>query len=566
MTDEQSTYNVTRRRILQGTGVVGVGSLAGCFNSASAPDSGNGSGGNGSGGGGNGSDGNGGGGGGNGSSGGGGGSSNGKLKLAQVKSPIEFDPVVLNDVPSDQIAGLVFDPLYTWNEQGSEIVPQIAASKPEVENGGQRYVIELNGNATFHNGDPVTAEDVAYSFTAPVEEETENAADFNMIDTAETVDDKTVQFDLKYPFGAFESYLTGYIVPKSVREKNKDAFNTENPVGAGPFTFEGWQEGNYTRIKRWDDYWGDPKPNLAEVEFIPVEEGTTRITTLRSGENDVVEEIPPKSWSTVKSMGDASIDAVPGVGYFYLSFNCKNGPTADPTVREAIDYTFSMDQAVSNFVEPTGVRQYSPLPKVLVDDWDMPIEKWKKIPHDKDIDQAKSMLDDSDNVPDNWNATIIVPPDDKREQIGTSVANGLKEAGYNATVQRLDWGAFLEKYVSGDPNDYNMYTLGWSGSPDPDSFMYFLFAQSQAGVGQGHFYQNDEVNSAIIDARKSTDRGERKRLYQQAITTILEDRVNLPAYNLKNSFGVKGYVDDFTAHPVSSLSLVSNYNNVSVNK
>ena len=560
MTDDYTSYDVTRRRLLQASGALGIAGLAGCLDSATAPDGGSGGGGGGGGGGGTGN------GSGSGGGGGGGGGQGGKLNFAQVKSPIEFDPVVLNDVPSDQVASLVFDQLYAYNEDASDIVPEIAAKKPEIEKGGQRYIVELNKKATFQNGDPVTAEDVKYSFTAPVKEDTENAGDFSSIKTVETVDDSTVQFDLKYPFGAFTSYLPTDIVPKSVREMDKKKFSTKKPVGAGPFTFEGWQEGNFARVKRWDGYWGDPKPKLSEVEFVPVEEGTTRITTLKSGENDIVEEIPPKSWSTVRSMGDASIDAVPGIGYFYLSFNCKNGPTSDPTVREAIDYTFSMDQAVSNFVEPTGVRQYSPLPAVLSKEWNMPVKKWKGIPHDKDVDKAKSMLDDSDDVPDNWNAKIIVPPDDKREQIGITVANGLKEAGYNANVQRLDWGAFLEKYVSGDPNDYNMYTLGWSGSPDPDSFMYFLFAQAEEGVGNGTFYRNKQVDDAIMEGRRSTEKSKRQKLYEQAITTILEDRAHLPAYNLKNSFGVKGYVKDFTSHPASSFSIVSDYNNVSVEK
>ena len=591
MTDEKPTYDATRRRLLRATGAIGIAGLAGC-QSATSPeggnDSGNGSGGAGGNDSGNGSGGAGGNDSGNGSGGAGGndsagenGSANesgtatesgsgasgdgGRLTFAQVKSPIEFDPIVLNDVPSDQVASLVFDPLYTYDES-TEIVPQIAAEQPKVENDGERYVVKLNGDATFQNGDPVTAEDVAYSFSAPVEEETENAGEFDMIDTVEAVDDSTVQFDLKFPFGAFKSYLTANVIPKSVREDDKDAFNTESPVGAGPFTFEGWQEGDFARVKRWEDYWGDPQPNLAEVEFVPVEEGTTRITTLKSGENDIVEEIPPKSWETVRGMGDSSIEAVPGIGYFYLAFNCKKGPTADPEVREAIDHTVSMDQAVKNFVEPTGVRQYSPLPAVLSEEWEMPVDQWKQIPKDKDVDKAKSMLDDNDNVPDDWNGTIIVPPDDKREQIGTSVANGLKEAGYGASVQRLDWGAFLEKYVTGEPDDYNMYTLGWAGSPDPDSFLYFLFAQEEEGVGNGAFYRNDEVDSAIMNARQSTDRSERQELYQQAITTILEDRAHLPAYNLKNSFGVKNYVSDFTSHPVSSFSIVSDYNNVSVEK
>ena len=491
----------------------------------------------------------------------------GTLTFAQVKSPIEFDPIVLNDVPSAEVAATVFDSLYTYGEE-TDIVPQIAADMPTVENDGQRYIVPIRDDAVFQNGDPVTAEDVAYSFTAPVEEETENAGEFNMIDTVEATDDTTVQFDLKFPFGAFTSYLPWSIVPKSVREEDKEAFNTQQPVGAGPFTFEDWTEGDFVQVARWDEYWaaenGDQElPNLDGVEFVPVEEGTTRVTTLNSGENHVIKEIPPKSWPTVEDMSDAAIEAVPGTNYFYLAFNCNEGPTTDPKVREAVDYTFSMDQAVSNFVEPTGLRQYSPLPKSLAEGWEMPLDEWQGIPHDKDIGQAQSLFEEA-GVSSDYSWRIIVPPDDKREQIGVTVANGLKEAGFDANVQRLDWGAFLDQYVSGSEDDYNMYTLGWAGSPDPDSFMYFLFAQEMFETTNGTFYENSEVDQKIMTGRESTDREERRQAYQEAITTVLEDRAHLPAYGLKNSYGVRSRVRDFSAHPVMYHSIYSDWNNVSL--
>jgi len=145
-----------------------------------------------------------------------------------------------------------------------------------------------------------------------------------------------------------------------------------------------------------------------------------------------------------------------------------------------------------------------------------------------------------------------------------TVSSALKEAGYDAEVQRLDWGAFLERYISGDPNDYNMYTLGWAGSPDPDTFMYFLFSQEQEGTTNGTFYQNDAVDENIIGARESADFDERQQMYQDAITTILEDRVHLPAYGLKESYGVNNEVEDFMPHPVGGFSIFSHYNNVTV--
>jgi peptide/nickel transport system substrate-binding protein len=563
MEDDSPDWNVLNRRRVLGLGAAGLASLAGCAggdSSGSGTESGSGSGTD------SGSDSD------SGSGDSDAGGSGGTLRLAQVKSPIEFDPIVLNDVPSAEVSQNVFDGLYAYDES-TGIVPQLATGEPEISREGQRYVVPMTDEATFHNGDSLTAEDVIYSFNAPVDEETENAAELNMVDSVSEVDETTVQFDLKFPYGAFKNVLTWSIVPKSVREQDKDAFNTSQPVGSGPFEFVDWQEGNFVRLQRNDDYWGDPMPNLAEVEFVPIEEATTRVTTLRNGENDVIKEIPPKLYSTVRGISDAGIQEVPGIGYFYLAFNCKQGPTTDPRVREAIDYCFNMDQAVSSYVEPTGVRQYSPLPAAVAEDWDMPVEEWQAIPHEKNIEEAQALFEEA-GVPSDYSWNIIVPPDDKREQIGVTVSNGLKEAGFdNVSVQRLDWGAFLDKYVTGNEDDYNMYTLGWSGNPDPDSFTYFLLGRTEdtLGVTNGTYWgANSEAGKRaaqkFVQARESNDRDERRQLYIEGITTALEERAHLPAYNLKNSFGVKEYVDDFAAHPVDAFHISSNHNNVSVDR
>ncbi|MFC6824100.1 ABC transporter substrate-binding protein [Halopelagius fulvigenes] len=546
MSDEKTFHSkINRRRVLQGLGGVGLAGIAGC--------SGQGGSGTGTG---EGTD----------------SGSSSKLKIGQTKSPIEFDPIVLNDVPSTEVVDRIVEGLYTY-DKSTGIVPLLATGEPEVSKQGKRYVVEIEKNAAFSNGDTVTAEDVKYSFEAPVKEETENASELNMIDTITAVDEKTVQFDLKYGFAPFPNTLTWYVVPKSVREKDKKAFNTGDAlVGSGPFTFEGWSEGQFVRIKVNPDYWGDPKPKLDEVEYVPVEESTTRVTTLKNGENDIIKGIPPKQYSTIRNISDVSINEVPSIGYYYAAFNCKSGPTTDPIVREGVDYAFNMDQAVQSYVEPTGVRQYSPYPKAVVDEWSFPIDQWKQIPHDKNVDKTKELFDKA-GVPDDYSFKIIVPPDDMREQIGISISNGLKEAGWEASVQRLDWGKFLEKYISGDDSDYNIYTLGWSGTPDPDAFTYYMFGATKdtLGVTDGTFYHDSSEKAAkatekFVQARKSNDQKKRKQLYVEGTTTVLEDRAHLPAYNLKNSFGVKDYVKDFASHPVLSFTLSTDHNNVSVQK
>ncbi|WP_336342899.1 ABC transporter substrate-binding protein [Halalkalicoccus ordinarius] len=530
MKDSSPSHGVLdRRSLLKYVGVGTAVGLAGCSGGGTGEDDPNGSG-----------------------DGGGGGGQ--ELYFAQEKGPLDFDPIVLNDVPSAQIVGQMFEGLYAYNEDATGIEPQLASmDEPEIENDGQRYTVEIDENATFHNGDPVTAEDVAYSFIAPLEEETENAGEVDMIESVEAIDEQTVQFDLTYPFGAFEFTLIRNVVPESVREEDPDAFNHENPVGSGPFQFAEWQEGEYTRIERYDDYWGENAAELDFVEFRGVEEQSTRVTTLQTGENDVIETIPPQLYDQVEGMDDVEIDEEPGIGYFYLAFNCGEGPTADPQVREAVDYCFSMDQEVANYVEPAGVRQYSPFPQSIVEGWEFPTDEWEQIPHDRDIEQAQQLFEEA-GVPSDYDWRIIVPPDDMREQIGTGVGNGLQEAGFdNVEVQRLDWGAFTEAYLSGDEGDYNMYTLGWAGSPDPEAFTYYMFAQENEGVTQGTYYRNDEVDQQIVDARQSVDREERRQLYIDSTTTILEDRVHLPAYNLLNAYAYKDNVSGYQSHPASQV-------------
>jgi peptide/nickel transport system substrate-binding protein len=475
------------------------------------------------------------------------------FRFAQTKSPLDFDPLKANDIPSLQVVERIFDSLYTY-EKGTTLTPELAAGPPEVSKGGTRYVVTLKDGVTFHNGEPITAEDVKYSFLAPMREETENGSEFTMIDSITVVDEQTAQFDLKYPFGPFRHKLAWPPVPKAYREENKQAFNTSDPVGSGPFEFVEWQEGSFARVQRFDDYWGDVVPDVQAVEFTPISEPTTRVTTLRNGQNHVIQTVPPKLYSTVEGISGASVQEQPGLGYYYLSFNCNEGPTTDEKVREAIDYAISMDEAVSNYVEPAGKRMTAPIPQSLIDSWGFPADEWEQIPHERDLEKAKQLMDEA-GVPNDYSWRIIVPPDDKREQIGITVSNALQSIGFsNTSVQRLDWGAFLDQYATGKASDYNMYTLGWVDEVDPDGYLWYMFHEETRGETNGCYYSNEEVMTQLKQARESPDREERKELYTKAITTILEDRPHLPAYNLKNSFGVRDSVKNFRAHTISSIN------------
>ncbi|WP_121743456.1 ABC transporter substrate-binding protein [Natronorubrum halophilum] len=484
------------------------------------------------------------------------------LNVGQALSPVHFDPIEQFSNPDAIVGNRIYSSIYTYTE-GYDVEPELATAAPEIERDNTRYTIELRDDAQFHNGDPVTAEDVAYSITAPVEEGTPLASLFSPIDTTELIDENTIQIDLENPFAMFEEVLTHHVVPKAVREADSEAFGTSEPIGSGPFQFVDWEEGDYVELERWDDYWGDELPELERVRFEPIGESTTRITEIETGAKDVIETVPPQLWSTVEGMDDTTIHESPSVGYFYVAFNCNEGPTADVRVREAIDYTFSMDQAVERYIEPAGERQYSPMPTGLAEEWDMPVDEWAEIPHDTDMDMAQELFDEA-GVPDDWVATILVPPDDNREEIGLTIANGIQEAGYDANVERLEWGALLDRAYTGNADDYNIYVLGWIRYADPDDFMFNLFHEEAEEVNQGVFYRDPDVQDQIAQARETVDVDRRRELYIDAITTLLEERVHLPSYNYYNVYAAKNYVKEFQTHPIGPVNprLLTSYNNV----
>ena len=488
------------------------------------------------------------------------------LRVAQVKSPAGWDPILQLGGPASIVGERFYSNLYTYGEKTDIVEGDLVTGMPDTEKDGKRWIVEIVDDATFHNGDPVTAEDVAYSFRQPIEEETRMATTYSMVDTIEAVDERTVQFDLKYPSGAFVDGLAQMgIVPKSVRESDPQAFELKSPVGSGPFKFVDWKENEYTYLEKWDDYWGEREPNIDRVEYVPIKEPTTRLTKFKSGDTQLMQGVPPRLYSSVKSISDAEIHQTPALSYRYLTFNLKEGETTKPKVREAIDSVFSMDQFVSKFVDPAGVRQYQPIPIPTAKAWDMPLEEFESMAVGKDIDKAKSLFEEA-GVPDDWKCKILSPPDNVRENLCISVANGIKEAGYKAEVQRLDWGTFLEKFASGEKVDYQMYALGWSVSPDPDYQMYGMYHESGAGTNQGHFWSDDDVMEMIEESRRSTSRERRRELYIEIQKEIIDQRVQIPGWNLKEIWAAKNSVKDFSVHPIPGQNprLVTPYNNVSL--
>ncbi len=209
---------------------------------------------------------------------------------------------------------------------------------------------------------------------------------------------------------------------------------------------------------------------------------------------------------------------------------------------------------------------YSPIPPVVNDVWEFPEEEYQDMLPEYDPDQAKSLLDE--HAPDDFEPTILTPSG-LRAQLAERIATRLDSIGYGADVQQLNFAALLDKYHTGNADDYQMYLLGWSGGGDPDDYLYALFHESQTGAtgNQGHYYEgSDSFHDDLLRARNMADRDERYEIYDPIIREIVEQLPVLPAFTLDNTMASRDYVNDLQAHPDSATNpvFVSDYANVSI--
>jgi peptide/nickel transport system substrate-binding protein len=473
----------------------------------------------------------------------------GSLKFAQTSSPVELDPVNNNGGNySIMLKNLVYSPVLGY-DRNTNLVPILAEEIPTLE--GNEFTLNLDADATFHNGNPVTAEDVKYTFEATVEEQTSYSSNFSVVDTIEVEDEQTAHFTLDEPYVPILHAIAHPVAPKSVREEDPEGFGIDTFVGSGPFEVTEFEENDHVTMVGWDDYWGSGSPNLDEVRFTPINEPTNRVTQLQTGEQDAINRIPPQFWSTIQEMPDADVIEGPSLSYQFAAFNQNEGECAKRDVRLAIDHCVDLDQAIDQYIKPGGGRIHSPLPASVAEAWDMPLDEWTNSWAEKDIDRAQELFE-SAGVPDDWTCNIIVSSTEKRRQVAVSISNGIQEAGYDAQVQYLDFATMLDRFDSGDASQVNIYLLGWTRAPEPDRFMYELLHMD--GAFQGQYYDNERFNELLAEARVTTDREQRREMYIEAIDLFVEDRVHLPLYYTSVSMGVKDYIEGLKTHPVTTYN------------
>ncbi|MGA7206016.1 MAG: ABC transporter substrate-binding protein [Specibacter sp.] len=257
----------------------------------------------------------------------------------------------------------IFEGLVELHPATREPYNALAASDPKKVD-DKTYQVTIRDGAMFHNGSPVTTDDVVYSFERVLDPA--NKALFAQfiffIDSVKKVDAKTVEFKLNTPFAGFGPRISVVkVVPKAVASADQKAFDAK-PIGTGPYKFVSAAKDDKIVFTRNDSYNG-PKPALAkDMTWFLLSDASARVTAMQSGRVQAIEDVPYLDVDSLKSKVD--VESVQSFGLMFLMFNLSRAPFDKKEVRQALHYALDKESiiktallgnatAASSYFQPT---------------------------------------------------------------------------------------------------------------------------------------------------------------------------------------------------------------------
>ncbi|MBS3789044.1 ABC transporter substrate-binding protein [Candidatus Bipolaricaulota bacterium] len=501
----------------------------------------------------------------------------GTLTIASGQNFKDLNPMVMNAVYDNYVTNQVFDELLTLDPETLEPKPYVAKDW-EYSEDLIEITFYLNEGIEFHNGEKLTAEDVAFTFNWIINPDngSPNRSEFAWLEEVEIVDEYTVKFITDEEYAPYAPGLvaeTFAIVPKDTfLEMGREEFN-QNPVGSGPFEFVEWKKGDHITLVKNEDYWLKDV-NLDKVIFRPIPKISTMMLELQKGGVDITDTMEPVQVTKFQDMDNVKVMQTPGLNYFYVAFNMNREPYKNKQFRKAVYMSFDMTQAINsifNSTAKTAERAYGAIPPAL---WASDEEYLKdNVALEENDEKAAELFETLEKqgvLDEDKTITVYSPPDPNRKKLATIMVTNLREHGLKAETQPLEWGAYLDLLYRGneDPlgSEVDIFIIGWSGSPDPNSFTYYLFETKDntdlGAMNNMAGYYDPLVQNRIMRAQSTMDQEKREELYVEAQRRIMSEYVHIPAYHQIETRGVNVKVHDYEPDPLSTMPLVNPFINV----
>jgi peptide/nickel transport system substrate-binding protein len=449
----------------------------------------------------------------------------GTLIAAFSADPAGFDPVRGPSGMSHVVIEQVYSTLMLLDPEANPI-PGLAESY-EVSEDGLEYTFKLRDGVTFHNGDPLSAEDVKFSFDrlrAP-DSGYSYGSQVETIDEVEVVDPLNVRFKLSQRTGPFLIYMAfpgSSIVPKNLVESGHDL--NAQPVGSGPFKFVSYQPRTAIKFERNDSYWEEGKPYFDAMEYRIISDITALTNAVMSGVVNFSNEIPPKDWATIQSNPDLVGKTIEGSRYYWLLPNNEHPPLDDPKVRQAIAHAIDRQAIVTG----AFFGQATPILGGVIPQWNWGYADLQYFAPTGNPERAKELLAEA-GYPDGFDTSMTIASSfPAMVAMAPIIQANLQAAGINAQIGTMEIPRYWDEVWS--TSNFDITTMYWlSPLADPDDFVTNNY---KCGMAINVQKSCTEAMDAILEEAKAAPTEDaRKALYGDMQELSLDEMGIVPLVN-----------------------------------
>jgi peptide/nickel transport system substrate-binding protein len=446
------------------------------------------------------------------------------LRVGFTQDALTLDPGNHRKRETETIIRNMYDGLLT-RDRKMRVVPELAESYRQID--AQTYEFVLRQGVIFHDGQPMTADDIKFTFDRLIKDKalggqtSPRKSLLGPVQEVSIVDPRTVRFKLSEPWPLLPAMLPFQeVVSKKFVERVGDDAMATQVNGTGPFKLVEWRRGDAIIMERFAGYYGGaadiPPVGPAKVDrviFKIVPENASRVAGLLAGELDIINELPPSAIKQVEASGNARVAKVNGTRSFFLAINVNKKPFTDARVRQALNHAVNKKLIIDRVLGGTA----TPLNGVLSPDTfafksDLP-------EYDYNPDKAKKLLADAGAT----GLSFTIDTEGAFKDLAEALASMFNRIGVQAKVQVWE-GAVLIPIWRDDVRrkDRDLYLTSWgNGSLDPSDIM--LPTLRSGGRGNTAGYANPEVDKLLDSAEVEINVDARRDLYLKAQEIVTKE-------------------------------------------
>lgn len=476
------------------------------------------------------------------------------LPAQAFAAPEELTIALAGDVPSldpskdTSPIGLnyrlnVFDALTQLDRDGN-VLPQLAESWTYSDDLTE-WSFKLREGVLFHDGTPMTADDVVFSAEHALSDTTSPVRAFlKLVQGVDKIDDQNVKFTLTQPYSMFDrqaKYL--YVMSQAYYESAGDQGYATAPIGTGAYRLVEWVKDDRMVLEAFPDYW-DGEAEVKRGIFRPIPSDAARANALLSGEVDLVPSLPPSLIDMLRGNSDLRVEVAPGYRVAYLELNPDMPPFDNPMIREAVDVAIDRVAIADRLLRGTGEATGIIIPPSN-GGYDASFA-----PTPFDADRARTLVEEAgyDGTP-----IVIDYPNNNypmANEVAQALAGYLTNVGFSVQLNPMEFTAFFPAWVQNDLSNMSYFAFG-SSQFHAETILATLF---EAGGHNRH--NNPQIDALVKAQRQEIDSEKKQELISQAFGLAREDRQFLPLYDMLQVYGVMNSIE-YSPYPDEIVRLAT---------